>query len=203
MVKDLWWRKLMFSDEFFIFIGIVIFLAIFVLLIKLLIFTMKSPLLNRIITLFFNITRAFLIGIAFYKQTEVISMLVTMGISSCITSFLVLYGFGSTAFDDTRRERRSIILNPIEGGAYEFAERIQTVGDSPMGNFVSAIIISGIAGIAFFFIQFGGTYVIVKMIPGLKQVCGSFVLLLPVSIATVIGIIRAIISLIQYFKNYI
>ena len=91
-----------------------------------LIISMRVKFLNRLCTLLFNITRLVLLIILINNPaklyTEEIDMSIILLIIAGVTTFLTLYGLGSTAFDDTREEdAMNVKVGKGYGGSITFS----------------------------------------------------------------------------------
>lgn len=162
-------------------------LKVFIILVVsiiLLIISMKVAIINRICTILFNVVRmVFAImcinSVGFLANLNYLQMAVIFG---CITAFLTLYAIGSSAFDDTREETGNVLLNPIEGGGYKVTSEI--TGNSPLGNFLNAIIWSGAIG-------WLTGYILLNL---------EDTMFVGVIFLAIIGLIKGIISLIKLIK---
>lgn len=160
-----------------------------------LIISMRVKILNRLCTLLLNIARLVLLVILINDPailySENIDMSVLLLIVASVTTFLTLYGLGSTAFDDTRQETGNYILNPIEGGGYKISKEI--TGSSPIGTFIVAILFSAGIGVAMYFLIL---WLQNKQLDVLSDANIVFLF-----IVTIVGIIRALISFFKGFKK--
>ena len=133
-------------------------IAIIVVPIVILVKTLKHPIVNRIVVILLNLLRlAFAISILANLDTEpnYIEEDITfnMFFLGSFTTFMVLYGIGTHAFDDTREQIESTVLNPLDNGGYKIMTVVESVGDSPLTSFISALLWSlfcgAVAGVFF------------------------------------------------------
>ena len=188
--------KKFFSDGFWGVLAFVLLVVVGIAFIALFVASMKSAAANRIITLLLNITRIVLIII---WSKSALDLYAHMGFyMALITFILTLYSFGSSAFDDTREESVYFALDPIGNGGYKLVQRSEVIGDSPFATFLSAVVYSAvIAGIMLVVCWVGSAWLAANA-PGLGETMGY--ILLPLIIA-IVGIIRAVISLVKYFLD--
>lgn len=160
-----------------------------------LIISMRVKFLNRLCTLLFNIARLVLLIILINSPaklyTDEIDMSIILLIIAGVTTFLTLYGLGSTAFDDTREETGDFIINPIEGGGYKIAKEI--TGTSPIGTFIVAILFAAGIGVAMYFLIL---WLQDKQLDVLSGANSAFLL-----VVSILGILRALISFFKGLKD--
>lgn len=191
-------------------LGLVLFIAVCIALFILFMKSMKSPMANRIITLLVNIARIVSIFIFLPEAAEAAvsddpsNMILFWGVLCIFTFILTLYGYGSAAFDDTRDEVAYTALDPIGNGGYKIVQRFESVGDSPLGNFLSAVFISAIFAGIMYPVHIFGTVLVGRvidwLIPGLDGDITILWILFPL-ILSVFSTIRAVIFLIKYIRD--
>lgn len=155
-----------------------------VIVIAILIASIKNAISCMIIKILVNIFRIIIV-LTEVSKVEDGDFLIDMSI---ITAVLTLYGFGESVFQDTLHETGNLLINPTNVG-YKITNEI--AGDTPIGNFISAIILSAITGVI--------SFVVYAFLLGyLKEDFGLYYP--PIIIfcsLSVIGIIRSIITFIQ------
>ena len=135
-------------------------IAIIVVPIVILVKTLKHPIVNRIVVILLNLLRlALAISILanldteskYFDENE--NLIFYMFLLGSFTTFMVLYGIGTHAFDDTREQIESTVLNPLDNGGYKIMTVVESVGDSPLTSFISALLWSlfcgAVAGVFF------------------------------------------------------
>lgn len=175
---------------YIIILGLIIIAAI-----ALLIFTIVHPLPCMIVKILMNVGRVLLL-IPIFKGELLLSdgdgFLYFCIKMALITGLLTLYGGGASVYQDTVHETGNLLLNPTDVGFVLVKEK---AGDSAIGNFISAVIISVIVAVVALFV-YGLLLAYLS-----KNFGEKWPVIIIFGSLSIIGIVRSICTFIFYGDN--